>query len=79
MRRVVARLVRQDHLRSYAIPLLARFNPGNITIKHHWTGDPFLLHSFHHKGYWFHGRSREAETLDMLGRLLSPGDRVIEV
>lgn len=79
MSRVVTRLVSQDRVRSVAIPLLARFNPGDITIKHHWTGDPLRLHSFHHKGYWFHGRSREAETLDMFRRLLNPGDRVVEV
>ena len=79
MSRVVASLTSQDRLRSVVIPLLARFNPGDVTIKHHWTGDPLRLHSFHHKGYWFHGRSREADTLELLSRLLGPGDRVVEV
>ena len=36
------------------------------------------LHSFRHKGYWFYGRAREAETLEMLQRLLVPGDCVVE-
>ena len=79
MSRVVASLTSQDRLRSMVIPLLARFNPGDVTIKHHWTGDPLRLHSFLHKGYWFHGRSREADTLELLSRLLGHGDRVVEV
>lgn len=66
-------------LRRIILPLLSRLNPGDITIRHHHTGDPVRLHSFRHKGYWYHGRKREKETMELFRRLLSPGDTVIEV
>jgi FkbM family methyltransferase len=59
--------------------LFARFNPGDIRIKHHYTGDRFLLHSFKHKGYWFHGKNREAETMERFSRLVKPGDTVFDI
>lgn len=37
------------------------------------------LHSFKHKGYWFFGRKREQQTMDLLPRLIRPTDQVIEV
>ena len=66
-------------LRRIFLPLLRRFNLGDITIRHHYTGDPVRLHSFRHKGYWYHGRRREQETMLLFRRLLRPGDSVIEV
>jgi FkbM family methyltransferase len=66
-------------LRRIILPLLSRFNLGDITIRHHYTGDPIRLHSFRHKGYWYHGRSREKKTMTIFRRLLRPGDSVIEV
>lgn len=66
-------------LRRIILPLFRRFNPGDITIRHHYTGDPIRLHSFRHKGYWYHGRRRERETMMLFRRLLRPGDSVIEV
>jgi FkbM family methyltransferase len=59
--------------------LFSRLNPGDITIRHHWTGDPVRLHSFRHKGYWFHGRERERWIMEMLERLIRPGETVVEV
>lgn len=67
-----------DQVRRVLLPAFARLNPGDVTIRHHWTGDPMRLHSFRHKGYWFHGRRREADVLSMLQRLVRPGDRVID-
>ena len=32
-----------------------------------------------HKGYWFYGRRREHESMSLFSRLVSPGDRVIEI
>ncbi|MEM9351986.1 MAG: FkbM family methyltransferase [Planctomycetota bacterium] len=66
-------------LRKVALPLLRSLNPGDITLRHHYTGAPVRLHSFRHKGYWFHGRRREQETMEFFRRLLAPGDCVIEV
>lgn len=66
-------------LRRVLLPLFARLNPGDISIRHHYTGDRFRLHSFLHKGYWYHGRNRERETMALFERLVRPGDTVIEV
>jgi hypothetical protein len=59
--------------------VLSRLNPGDITIRHHWTGEPVRLHSYRHKGYWYHGRRREEWIMEMLARLIQPGDTVVEV
>jgi FkbM family methyltransferase len=66
-------------LRKLAIQLLKIFNPGDITIRHHYTGDKLKLHSFKHKGYWFHGRSRERLTMELFRELVEPGNFVMEV
>src|SRR5690349_12289207 len=66
-------------LRRILIPLLNRWSPGDITLRHHWTGESVRLHSFRHKGYWYHGRRREEETMRLFSQLLKPGDSVIEV
>jgi FkbM family methyltransferase len=66
-------------LRRLVLPLLRKFNPGDISIRHHWTGDRFRLHSFHHRGYWFYGRKREQQTMRWFQRNLRRGDCVIDV
>jgi FkbM family methyltransferase len=66
-------------MRRAVLPLLRRINPGDITIRHHYTGDPVRLHSYRHKGYWYYGRAREKETMRLFSRLLFQGDSVIEV
>ena len=59
--------------------MLSRVNPGDITIRHQWTGHPVRLHSFKHKGYWYHGANRERDTMIAFAQLIKPGDVVIEV
>lgn len=66
-------------LRRLVIPLFAKINPGDITIRHHYTGDSFHLHSFRHKNYWIHGRRRETETMELFARLIEPGNTVLDV
>ena len=73
------RLSSQPFLRRFVLPLFAKCNPGDIRIRHHYTGEPILLHSFRHKGYWFHGRRRERETMDFFSRAIRAGDHVLEV
>ena len=58
---------------------MRRFNPGDILIRHHYTGERITLHSFKHKGYWFYGKRREAKSMALFARLVSPQDTVIEV
>lgn len=66
-------------LRRLVLPMFERFNPGNIRIRHHYTRRRMLLHSYRHKGYWFHGQRREQSTMDFFQSVLRPGDAVIEV
>ncbi len=66
-------------LRKLFIPLLKRFNFGKISIKHHYTHSKFVLDAFLHKGYWYHGKKREIETMSMFKRIIKPGFNLIEV
>ena len=66
-------------LRKVAISALRRFNPGDISIRHHYTGERITLHSFKHKGYWYYGKRRESESMALFARLVRPQDTVIEV
>ncbi len=52
----------------------------DVSITHHWVaGRKVRLHSYRHKGYWWHGRNREHDAMLAVGRLLQPGDSAIEV
>lgn len=66
-------------LRKLAIRVLQAVNPGDITIRHHYTGDRLRLHSFRHKGYWYHGKRREQETMELFRDLVVPGSFIVEV
>lgn len=66
-------------VRRILLPLFRIFNPGNITIRHHYTSLPVYMHSFKHKGYWYHGKGRERETFAIFSKILKKGDCVIEV
>jgi FkbM family methyltransferase len=66
-------------LRRICLPLLARFSPGDITIRHHYTGDDFRLHCYRHKGYWYHGKHREEESMRLFRRFVRPGATVLDV
>ena len=70
----VARLARR-----VLLPAFRRVNVGDVNIKHHWTGDSFRVHSFRHKGYWWHGRKREAESMQMFARLVRPAATVFDI
>lgn len=71
--------IRNSVLRRAALHIFRRFNPGDIEIKHHWTGDQLHLHSFKHKGYWWHGKKRERQTIECFQKLVTKGDLVIEI
>ncbi len=69
----------QTAIRRAALRTFYYVNPGDITIKHQWTRDPFMLHTFKHKGYWFHFADGQRDSLLMAASLLKPGDRVADV
>jgi FkbM family methyltransferase len=67
-------LIRRAVLRTFRV-----INPGDISVRHHWVGKPLQLHSFQHKGYWWHGKRREHETIMRFKELIRPGDTVLEI
>lgn len=66
-------------IRRIALPIFERFNLGDVRIHHHYTQRRLLLHSYRHKGYWFHGQHREQATMRFFKHVLSAGETVIEV
>lgn len=65
-------------LRSIGLPLLKVLNR-DIVIRHRWVDRKVKLSLFTHRGYWYHGRHREAEEIDAIRALISHGDTVVEV
>jgi FkbM family methyltransferase len=61
------------------LPVFQRANIGNITISHHWTGDALTLHSFKHKGYWWYGKHRERDTMELFAKLVPRDSTIIEI
>ena len=66
-------------VRKVMLSVFSVINPGDVTIRHHWTGGRLRLHSFRHKGYWWHGRRREHAEMEALARIVHKGDDVVEV
>lgn len=71
-------LYQQNSLRRIVLPVL-KWLSRDIQIRHHFTGDRFRLHSYLHKGYWYHGKNRERRSLEICQQAIRPGDTVIEV
>lgn len=66
-------------LKSLALKIMKATN-FDFTIRHHWVEDAKItLNSFKHKGYWFHGNSRERKTIQSFYKLIKPNDVVIEI
>jgi FkbM family methyltransferase len=66
-------------LRRVFLPIIQKLNIGDITLRHHLTKDKVKLHSFKHKGYWYHGRNRERDTINMFRNLIKPDQLVIDI
>jgi FkbM family methyltransferase len=74
------RLYQISFLRRVVLPALRKVNLGDIRIRHHWSPQTRItLHSFRHKGYWYHGRRREHATMESLGKVIRSGDTIVEV
>jgi len=69
----------QQTARRLILPVFRRVNLGDITVRHHWTRDSLRLHSFKHKGYWWYGRNRERESMELFARLVPKGSPVLDV
>lgn len=73
------RLLKISLLRAAALSTLrsVRFD---FSIRHPWVhGCKIWLNSYLHKGYWFHGKRREARTMQAFAKLIQKKDFVIEV
>jgi FkbM family methyltransferase len=73
------KLYKTQLLRNIFLPIFRVLNPGDITIRHPLTKLPIRLHSFKHKGYWFHGSNREKSTMRLFSELIHAGDTVFEI
>ncbi len=51
----------------------------DTTITHHYTKRKFLLNTYNHKGYWYHGANREVETVRVFQSWIKPGNYVLEI
>ena len=66
-------------LRKIFLPLLEAFS-FDFSIKHPWVkGARIKLNSFKHKGYWYHSKNREFQTMKLFEKLISPGNHIVEV
>jgi FkbM family methyltransferase len=66
-------------VRRFVLRFLRRVNPGDLTIRHHYTKGRLKLHSFRHRGYWYFGKRREHETMCLFKQIISDGDFVVDV
>jgi len=51
----------------------------DTTIKHHYTKRKFMLNTYNHKGYWYHGANREANTVKIFQSWIKPGNYALEI
>jgi FkbM family methyltransferase len=72
-------LARLPLIRPMALRILSLVGDRDIRVRHALTGDPLVLHLFRHRGYWFHGRTREAREIRLAGQLLTEGRAIIDI
>lgn len=65
-------------LRKVAVKILYHLNIGDVAITHPYTKQKMTIHSFRHKGYWFHGKHREESSMKTFAEWIKPGDIVVE-
>lgn len=66
-------------LRWATLPLL-KFFAFDLKVSSPWVPDAKVwMNSFLHKGYWYHGRERELESMQLFGRLAQRGGTAVEV
>ncbi|MGV3485681.1 MAG: FkbM family methyltransferase [Planctomycetaceae bacterium] len=59
---------------------LLRATARDFHIQHHWVpGQQLKLNSYKHKGYWWHGKTREANALTSIATFLRPGHTVLDI
>ncbi|UOB16788.1 FkbM family methyltransferase [Abyssalbus ytuae] len=66
-------------MRKLFLKILKKFNPGTIKIRHHYTNTKFVLDAFKHKGYWYYGKKREKETVELFSEIIPTCKFIIEI
>lgn len=66
-------------MRKLAISILKMLNPGTIKIKHHLTKKSFYLDAFLHKGFWYYGKKREQDTIDLFKEIVCECSFVLDI
>jgi FkbM family methyltransferase len=67
-----------DKIRSLFLKIL-KATAINTTITHHFTHKKFLINTYHHKGYWYFGKKREENTIQIFQKWIKKGDYVLEI
>jgi FkbM family methyltransferase len=67
-----------DTFRKLFLKIL-KFTAVNRTITHHFTNKKFLINTYQHKGYWYHGKKREENTIRTFQKWIEKGDYVLEI
>lgn len=66
-------------LRRFALPALKAV-AFDFTLKHPWVKNCRVkLNSFKHKGYWYHGKRRELDTMLLFKQIIQPRETVVEI
>ena len=65
-------------LRKIALKIL-KATAFDVKIKHHFTGYKFLLNTYHHKGYWYHGIKREEKSINLFRSVIKPHQYVLDI
>lgn len=65
-------------LRGFVLSLLSFFEK-EIKIKHDITGRPFHLMLSAHKGYWFYGKRREKDEINILRTIIKSNFKILEI
>tara|TARA_B100000927_G_C16450752_1_gene463721 strand:+ start:46 stop:813 length:768 start_codon:yes stop_codon:yes gene_type:complete len=56
-----------------------RYLDFNIKIKHDVTKRNFFIKLYSHKGYWYYGKERENEELEVINKWIKKGDSILEI
>ncbi len=66
-------------LRRFFLPLLNKYR-FDFTMTHPWNKEVRIyLNSFQHKGYWWHRKNREKDTMLLFTKIINTGNNVVEV
>ncbi len=72
-------LYKTQFLRKTFLPVLRAFS-FDFWMHHPYVKKRrFFLNSFNHKGYWYHGRNRERQSMELFKILIPSGATVVEV